>query len=53
MKSNIEIEDGREAEITVARVCAELVRQGVQFEVALRQKPIAGWYWTITFTGGY
>lgn len=53
MKSRIELVERSETEVTVARMCAELVRQGVTFEVARVQGAIGGWSWVITFTGGF
>jgi hypothetical protein len=51
--SKIELEERSETEVTVARMCAELVRQGVTFEVTREQGAIGGWFWVINFTGGY
>ena len=51
--SKIELEEKSNDEVTVARICAELVRQGVTFDVTREAGAIAGRFWIITFTGGY
>lgn len=53
MASKIVVEERCESEVTVAQICAELVRQGVQFEAYLMPGQVAGRHWEITFTGGY
>lgn len=53
MSSKICVRDGCESEVTIARMCAELVKQGVEFEVHLMPGAIGGQWWEITFTGGY
>jgi hypothetical protein len=53
MSSKIIIPERSEDEVTVARICAELVRQGVTFEVERVIGPINGRQWEIVFTGGY
>lgn len=53
MQSKIIIPERSEDEATVARICAELVRQGVTFEVERVTGPIIGRHWEIKFTGGY
>lgn len=52
MASKIELRETSESEVTVARICAELVRQCVTFEVTLTNGAIGGRFWEITFTGG-
>lgn len=53
MQSKIVVDERCESEITVARICAELVRQGVTFEVHLMPGALAGRWWEIVMTGGY
>lgn len=53
MASKIVVQEQCDDEVTLARICAELVRQGVAFEVHRIAGQVAGRYWEITFTGGY
>lgn len=53
MQSKIVIPDKCGGESSLARLCAELVRQGVTFEVHHMSGSIGGQWWEVTFTGGY